>query len=463
VPDTVTTDPHATATGADTTGGADGPDTPDDIPPDLAQLIARALDRSPSTFAVLIDTTLRTRWLSRSAEWVMNTHPDSRTGRESLERVHPDDVGRLLGAFEQLEEANLSAPGEPVPVLEPLRYRVGESEETWTTREALVLNLMHDPKVNGLMLIVRPVGGVLDGVGFVVDLLVNNAPLEEVLGACAMLVPVYLGSAVVVGRIDGTETIGVPEGSPVAGFCCDPRWWQDCLDDGKARAPFDFEGYPDDLAEEARRAGFRSAWVIPVQEASTGEVTGCVVVWVLIEVELNIGTDHGLRQARRLSGLVIGEQRRHHALQREAQTDPLTRVANRSALRRRLDAAGGPVTVAFVDLDDFKAVNDTHGHDAGDTVLRAVATRLGESVREDDLVVRLGGDEFAVVFADGTPGEATEPLVARVLEAIEAPIPLDSGRTITVRASLGVATGPATEVVHQADGALYASKRSKRR
>jgi diguanylate cyclase (GGDEF)-like protein len=457
VPETVTTDPHATATGAD-----DDPPGDADVPPDLARQIARALDRSPSTFAVLIDRTLRTRWLSRSAEWVMDVDPNSRTGRESLERVHPDDVGRLLGAFEQLEEANLHTPGAAIPVLEPLRYRVGDEEGGWMTREALVLNLMHDPVVDALMLIVRPVGGVLDGVGYVVDQLVNNAPLDEVLGACASLVPIYLGSAVVVGRVDGTETIGVPEHSPVAGFCCDPRWWQECLEDGKVRSPFDFEGFPEDLADQARGSGFCTAWVIPVQEASTGEVTGCIVVWVLIEVELSIGTDHGLRQAQRLASLVIGEQRRHHALEREALTDPLTRVANRSALRRRLDAAQGPVTLAFVDLDDFKAVNDTHGHDAGDTVLRAVATRLGESVREDDLVVRLGGDEFAVVFADGTPGEATEPLVARVLEAIEAPIPLDDGTTITVHASLGVATGPAGEVVHRADGALYASKRSKR-
>ncbi|HEY8545318.1 MAG TPA: GGDEF domain-containing protein [Acidimicrobiales bacterium] len=460
----MTTDPHATATGADhadhTHTHADT-DTDPEIPPELAQRIARALDRSPSTFAALIDRSLRTQWLSRSAQWVMDVDPGSRQGRESLERVHPDDVDRLLGAFKQLDEANTTQPG--VPVLEPLRYRVGDEEHGWMTREALVLNLMHDPVVDALMLIVRPVGGVLDGVGHVVDLLVNNAPLEEVLAACASLVPIYLGSAVVVGRIDGTETIGVPEHSPVDAFCRDPRWWQESLEDGKVRAPFDFEGYPDDLAAAAKEAGFCSAWVIPVQEATSGEVTGCVVVWVLIEVELNIGTDHGLRQARRLAGLVIGEQRRHHALEREALTDPLTRVANRSALRRRLDAAQGPITLAFLDLDDFKAINDTHGHDAGDTVLRAVATRLGESVREDDLVVRLGGDEFAVVFADGTPEEAVEPLVARVLEAIAAPIPLEgtAAGAITVGASLGVATGPAGEVVHRADNALYASKRRK--
>ena len=449
----MTNDPHATATGADASYADD------DLPTELAVQIARALDRSPSTFAVLIDPTLTTRWLSRSASWITGIDPLSRRGRESLERVHPDDMGRLLAAFEQLEEASQSTPG--VPVVEPLRYRVGTAEEGWMTREALVLNLMHDPVVKGLLLIVRPVGGVLDGVGYVVDLLVGDAPLAEVLAACATLVPIYLGSAVVVGLVDDERTIGIPAGSPVEHFCADARWWCDTMGDGKIRAPFDFEGFSDDLAEQSRDAGFRTAWVLPVQEATSGEVTGCLVVWVSIDVEMNIGTDHGLRQALRLASLVIGEQRRHQALQREAVTDPLTRVGNRSALRRRLDAADGPVTVAFLDLDDFKAVNDTHGHDAGDTVLQVVAERLGESVREDDLVVRLGGDEFAVVFADATPAGAVEPLVARVQQAIEAPIPLDPGGVVTVSASLGVATGEAGEVVRLADGALYATKRSK--
>jgi diguanylate cyclase (GGDEF)-like protein len=184
-------------------------------------------------------------------------------------------------------------------------------------------------------------------------------------------------------------------------------------------------------------------------------------VWVRVDVELGISTDHTLLQPQRLASLVIGEQRRHHALRREAVTDPLTGVGNRSALRRRLDAATGPLTVGFVDLDDFKSVNDTYGHDAGDTVLREVALRLSASVREDDLVVRVGGDEFAVVFADGALPGAIDALVRRVLGAIEVPIDLPSGAAITVRATVGVATGPPSEVVHRADDALYAVKRRK--
>jgi diguanylate cyclase (GGDEF)-like protein len=442
-----------------------------EVAPEIARQLARALDQSPATFTVLIGRDLRTKWLSRSATWVTGIDPESRKGRGSFERVHPDDIGQLAAAFEQLEAANAVTPG--VPVTEPLRYRVGTPESGWITREAIVHNMLHDPLVDGLLLIVRPVGGSLDGVGNVVDLLVADAPLPDVLGACASLVPAYIGTALVVARVDGETTLGIPPGSPLEAFGTDPRWWEDCLADGKVVAPLDFVGFPDDLAQQARDAGFLSAWMVPVFDGSTDEVSGCIAVWVTIGVELNIGTDHALRQAQRLSSLVIGEQRRHHALRREAVTDPLTRVGNRSALRRRLEAATGPVTVAFLDLDDFKAVNDTYGHDAGDTVLREVAARIGQAVREDDLVVRLGGDEFAVVFAEApvtaASGDANDPddrqcvqeLVERLETAIAAPVGLGEAATVSVEASVGVATGPADEVVHKADNALYATKRAK--
>jgi diguanylate cyclase (GGDEF)-like protein len=432
------------------------------VPPEIATQLVRALDRSPSTFTVLIGRDLTTRWMSRSSTWVSGADPASRRGRESLEKVHPDDIPRLVHAFEQLEEAVSRAPDDDgIPIFEPLRYRLGTPEQGYVTREAIVNNLLHDPDVDGLLLMIRPVGGVLDGVGYVLDLLVHDAPLPEVLGACGSLIPPYLGSAAVIALVDGDEVVGVLPDSDVAGLCDDTRWWRATLDDGKQRAQPDFADFPDDLAEQARAAGFRSAWMLPLNDNSTHEVIGCVAVWLRVDVELGISTDHSLLQPQRLAGLVIGEQRRHHALRREAVTDPLTGVGNRSALRRRLDAATGPLTVGFVDLDDFKSVNDTYGHDAGDTVLREVALRLSASVREDDLVVRIGGDEFAVVFADGAHPGAIDHLVRRILGAIQVPIDLSTGAAIAVQATVGVATGPPSEVVHRADDALYAVKRRK--
>jgi GGDEF domain-containing protein len=469
-------------------GDGDGPGVPDDV----AVRLVRALDRAPGAFVTLIDADMRSRWLSRSATWITGTDPVARPGRDAFERIHPDDAKRLTHGMRQLRAAPADdtpgdAPGDGpgsgrpgVPVIEPLRYRIRRPDDTWITVESIVHNLLDDPVVRGLLVIGRPVGGSLDGVGHVVDLLTADAVLPEVLGACADLVPHYLGPAAVVGMIDGSPVVGTRPGSAAERLVTDERWWRRTVADGRPHTPTEFAGIADDLAERARAEGFRTAWALPLTDPSSGDAVGAVVVWVRIAVELNIATEDGLRQAMRLATLVIGERRQERALRREAVTDPLTGVGNRSALRRRLDGVTEPVTAAIVDLDGFKPVNDTYGHDTGDAVLRVVAERIVGAVREDDLVVRFGGDEFAVVFgagprsagsaggggSGGAAGDPAEPLSAsadRIVDAIEAPIALDDGPTLSVGASLGIATASAADVIHLADASLYEAKARKRR
>jgi diguanylate cyclase (GGDEF)-like protein len=432
------------------------------IPQDVAARLLRAFDRSPSTMVTLLDADLKTRWVSESARWVMGVEPASRVGRMPLDRVHPDDVQRILRGVEHLKAANAITPN--VAVIEPARYRVRRPDGTWHVMETLVLNMLDDPQVQGIVLMARSVDGQVEGAGHILDLLVTNAPLTDVLAGCAGLVARYLGQAAVVGVVDGDPVVGAPPGSAAERLVTDERWWQDALADGKPRTPDGFTGFPDDAVATARAAGFRSVRVVPLLDASTGEVMGCIVVWLLIALDdgQDISTNAGIHQASRLANLVLGEQRRHHALRQEALTDPLTGAGNRSALRRRLDGSSDEVTVALVDLDDFKPVNDTYGHDAGDAVLREVASRLMRLVREDDLVVRFGGDEFAIVFADGTPPAGVERSTERIVEAIETPIPLGTLPTISVTASVGTATAAAGDAVRLADAALYRAKRKKR-
>jgi diguanylate cyclase (GGDEF)-like protein len=435
--------------------------TPVDVPPDVAARLVRAMDRSPSNVVTLVDADLKIRWISHSATWITGTDPPSRTGANSLERIHPDDVERLMYGLAQLRAANpTDAP--TVPVAAPVRYRFQRHDGRWVVMEAVIHNLLDDPGVQGLLVESRPVDTGLDGVGHVVDLLVAEAPLPDVLAACAGLVPAYLGSTAVVGLVDGEPVIGTPTASPAERLSADERWWRKAVAEGNTVAPVDFAGFPPDLADCARAEGFRTAWVFPLADESTAEVMGCVVVWVQIDMELNISTDDGLRQTRRLASLVIGEERRRHALRRQAVTDPLTGLGNRSALRRRLNTLAGPLTLALIDLDDFKPINDTLGHDTGDGVLQVVAERLRDAVRADDLVVRFGGDEFAVVFAQETSPDSAARLAQRIVAAMELPIVLNGLSTITVGASVGLATATADKVVHQADLALYQAKRDKR-
>jgi diguanylate cyclase (GGDEF)-like protein len=435
---------------------------PDGVPLDVASRIVRALDRSPSCVVTLLNPDLTIRWLSQSARWVTGSDPSIRTGNSSLERIHPDDVERLVSGLEVLRAARpTDAP--TVPVVGPVRYRFQRFDDgRWVVMEAVIHNLLDDPLVEGLLVESRPVEGGLDAVGHVVDLLVANAPLQDVLAACARLVPPYVGSTAVVAFLDRGPVIGAPADSTIQTLSADDRWWRPAVSERRTKAPVNFAGFPGELADRARAHGFRTAWVVPLIDESPADVIGCVVIWVQIDIEFNIAIDDALRQTQRLASLVVGEERRHRALRRQAITDPLTGLANRSALQRRLATAPGPVTLAIIDLDDFKPINDTHGHDTGDSVLRVVAERLRGTVRADDLVIRYGGDEFAVVFAHHTPADRAAQLGRRIVAAIEAPIALSGRLTITVGASIGLATASADTVVHQADTSLYETKATKR-
>lgn len=433
----------------------------DGIPAPIAKRLLRAFNQSPSSWISLIEPNLTTQFIGKSVSWIQGQDLSHRQGKSSLERLHPDDIEPLLHAIDQLRAAKPDTTRN-VPVLEPIRYRLSRPDGNgWLTVEARVINLVDDPIANCYVLVSQLAGGELDGVDHALDLLVGDAPLPEVLGACARLIPSYIGSAAVVALIDGGSVVGAPAGSPAERLCRDERWWDKTVADGFDFAPLHFAGYPEDLAAEARAEGFKSAWVMPISDATSGEVLGCVVVWVRIDVEFNIGITNGLRKTARLARLVIGEQRTHHALRREALTDPLTGLGNRSALRRRLDEANDNVSLAVVDLDDFKPVNDTYGHEIGDEVLQIVAQRIGAAVREDDLVVRLGGDEFAIVFAAGTSPEGIELSTQRVAAAIREPLQLGQEVRLVVTGSIGIATGPSSHVLPEADKELYRAKRSK--
>jgi len=155
-------------------------------------------------------------------------------------------------------------------------------------------------------------------------------------------------------------------------------------------------------------------------------------------------------------------------LAHQATHDALTGLPNRALLLDRLDWAlararrdGLSCAVLFVDLDRFKDVNDTLGHDAGDRLLVTVAARLRDSLRDNDTLARLGGDEFAVLLEGTDAGEATQA-ATRILAALALPLALD-GHLFRLTASIGIAPGYADharpeEVLRDADIALYRAK-----
>jgi diguanylate cyclase (GGDEF)-like protein len=157
-------------------------------------------------------------------------------------------------------------------------------------------------------------------------------------------------------------------------------------------------------------------------------------------------------------------------------TDGLTGLANRIQLRTALTAAvdrrrrvGTPVAVLLIDLDGFKRVNDTYGHEVGDQMLTSFAGILRRTVRESDVPARLGGDEFAVVLPAVASAQDATRVAERILAECRRPLML-SGHTVHLRASIGVAMAErrsdgtpddcdANELLHRADLAMYTAKR----
>ena len=152
--------------------------------------------------------------------------------------------------------------------------------------------------------------------------------------------------------------------------------------------------------------------------------------------------------------------------------DPLTGLPNRRALADALERAiararrtGLPLAVLALDLDGFKAINDRHGHPAGDATLLQVAARLQRTIRRSDLVARLGGDEFAVIATDLNGPAPIVRLARRLGAALRVPIHLEDA-VAEIDVSIGVAfypgDGETTEqLLARADAALYAAKRER--
>ena len=173
------------------------------------------------------------------------------------------------------------------------------------------------------------------------------------------------------------------------------------------------------------------------------------------------------RQASQTLVRVRLQRQLHHL----ALHDPLTGLANRESLQREtavaLDNAaetGRPVAIVFLDVDEFKSVNDRWGHATGDAVLHELAVRLRAGVRGEDVVARIGGDEFVVLCIDADPASAAA-IADRILELTRRPILLD-GIAIMVSMSAGVTTYDPTldprptdeQLLIRADGAMYRSK-----
>jgi len=245
----------------------------------------------------------------------------------------------------------------------------------------------------------------------------------------------------------------------------------------------DLDSDPETRRAAARATGIRSALAAPIEGGDTtlgalalyrigpAQASDAVAIEVLAEIATQLGQH--LERVRFEADLRSAQQKLQADLQNQALTDPLTGLMNRGAFDDAVNVAVGhgrrqadQFALLMLDLDNFKAVNDSLGHHTGDALLREVGRRLTGVVRTTDSVSRLGGDEFAILTGPGMSAEAAHALAQKVTDAFVDPCTVGDS-DVPVGASVGVAVFPAhgtdgDELLRNADAAMYLAKRTKR-
>jgi diguanylate cyclase (GGDEF)-like protein/PAS domain S-box-containing protein len=219
--------------------------------------------------------------------------------------------------------------------------------------------------------------------------------------------------------------------------------------------------------------GYRSCWSVPIL-SHRSEVLGTFALYSRTARAPTESENRLLDMAKRIAGIAIERRQAEDRIQFMANHDVLTGLPNRSLLKDRLSQAmlhakrhDHCVTVAFIDLDNFKLVNDSLGHNVGDELLKEVASRMVKCLRATDTVVRLGGDEFVIVLFDQSKeADAVLVTIERIRAAISAPMHIE-GHEIKVTSSIGIASYPNDAEDHHmllanADAAMYRAKESGR-
>jgi diguanylate cyclase (GGDEF)-like protein/PAS domain S-box-containing protein len=379
---------------------------------------------------VVVDTVGRLMWANAEAESVFGIRKETVQGRLLSTLIHPDDV---VTAFESLATVQHKPLGSLVSI------RLRQASRSYRHYEVRGRALGGPDGTTWVVLVLRDVTDrrhwEVDG-GDVTRLraIVDHAPgITMVIGAD--------------GRIRGasralTSMLGRSMESSLG------RTLVELIDPGDA--PLVREEMAASLVGAPRRAFDATAL------GSNGER---VPMTFTIRNLLDDQAVEGLVvTAVDVSALADAKARLEHM----ATHDQLTGLSNRHHLTSRLDVALGtvpelPVTLAFVDLDGFKAVNDRHGHMVGDLVLAEAARRIRAATPSADTVARLGGDEFVVVFREPQPAE-----VARLRAMIDEPIRLPDGVRAELVASIGMATRRpgegAEDLLARADQAMYRDK-----
>ena len=422
----------------------------------------------------LLDADFVIRWSSPSFRRIFGYDP---TGVSALKLLHPDDLcyaTKVLRDFhDQERQFGGSCLIDEIPPA-AMQMRVIHRDGRWLECSISLESRLEDPEIASLVIRLEHTPDQ-SGMGRALGLLAEAAPTPQIVETIldyvradrlrelreetyvvwwdddgwhvsASTPGVTIDHPLVAPSVIGH---GISTDGPVGTRVCD-------LPPGLTRAV-------------AESQGFTTVWTVAIGEPGAAPV-GAVIVWSASSYDLELRPELHITTGVHLLRITLLEAQRRRVMFLAANTDQLTGLRNRSGLRSALDDAarhgGFPLTALFVDLDHFKQVNDTLGHEAGDLVLATVASRLKRICTSRDVVVRLGGDEFVILRPFSVDIDIAN-LLTKIAEDLTCPISLDSlghgtRRMIDIGASIGVATaydeGGLLDLLSRADKALYQAK-----
>ncbi len=360
--------------------------------------------------------------------------------RETQLRFHPDDFGTVISQFDRA----LENPSEAVSFEARVRHQSG----IWLWWEITVTNLLSHASVGGLVLNARDITWRKQAEGL----------LRESEERFRLLVQHGSDLTMLVGD-DGAVSFVTPSSQRILGFA---------PDEIEGKTDFDWISRSDrpqfdELLQQSRRRPEPAGPIVISFRHADGS-------WRDLQI---IATS--LLNNRNVRGIVINAhdvtERRslEQQLIHQAYHDPLTGLPNRALFNERLIEArlrahttNESFAVIFLDLDDFKVVNDTLGHIAGDQLLRTVADRLSVIARGDDVVARMGGDEFTILIEELHDVASAEAFADRVIRRLQEPV-IINGHEVLVSPCLGIAIGrpgddSGHDLLREADIAMYEAK-----
>ena len=401
--------------------------------------------------------------------------PEQLAGTHPFRLVHPEDAH----IFEELARTiDGSRPDD-----QPLTYRLLRSDGEWRWLESMALNRLDDPAVRGVVVTTRDVTvrvrreAMQEALTTLSGEALRGEPLEHLFQRATDLAAGALGvrNCAVSRFIEGMSMEVVSRHGPAL---------------RSGIYPVEIDGQPTSLGASALRSRASVVWRadhpdtgrLPDAEAlglhsgaaalvaDGPEPYGLVSAYSTSPEAFTADDVSFLEAVANVLAAAVGRCRVEVELRKRALQDELTGLPNRPALLDRMRVAlarlarhPGDVAVLFIDTDDFKLVNDSLGHAAGDRVVAAVAERIAGALRHADTVARFGGDEF-VILCESTDLPTAEEVARRVHDALVPPIELGE-RRINLTASIGIATtaDPATipdDLLAQADTAMYAAKQA---